>query len=82
MTWVLDNLDLIWSRIHRHLVTVPASLVSDVRTSLDTAVEPAVEPAAAPDRGTAARGTAREAAREAAPVARVDPGAPVLEETG
>lgn len=47
-------------------------------TAVDTAVEPAVEPAAAPDRGTAARGTAREAA----PVARVDPGAPVLEETG
>ncbi|MGO3025527.1 HNH endonuclease signature motif containing protein [Corynebacterium variabile] len=38
----VDHLDLIWSRIHRHLVTVPTSLVSDVRTSLDTAVEPAV----------------------------------------
>ncbi|WP_291474939.1 HNH endonuclease signature motif containing protein [Corynebacterium sp.] len=38
----VDHLDLIWSRIHRHLSTVPTALVSDMRTSLDNAVEPAL----------------------------------------
>jgi hypothetical protein len=38
----VDHLDLIWNRIHRQLVTVPTSLVDDVRASLDDAVEPAL----------------------------------------
>lgn len=40
MRLTVDHLDLIWSRIHRHLSTVPTTLVSDMRTSLDNAVEP------------------------------------------
>lgn len=38
----VDHLDLVWSRINRHMSTVPVSLTEETRTGLDHVVEPAV----------------------------------------